>query len=377
MLLPHHLLAKARSLFPHTSQGKIYLNHAATAPLSIHVVNAITGYLRERSAGKLENFDTDLPMIGECRKFVQKLINAESSHRIALLGNTTDAINIVAAGIPWKSGDHVLLSNIEFPANVWPYLNLKRVGVELDFLQSNDGRVTTERIVDGLGPRTRLVAVSAVQFLSGYRADMVAIGDICRTRGIIFAVDGIQAVGAVRIDVQQMKIDALAAGAQKWQMSPHGSGFLYLTEDLQSRIRQSNLGWLSVAEPWDFYNFDQPLASTARRYEGGTLNFPSLWGMHAAHSMLLDFGTEAIEGHILALTQQLIDGLSHERAGIVTVEFAKSVDEQKIFTSLAEQNISVALREKKIRFSPHFYNSPKEMETVLEATRSCVRRNQT
>jgi selenocysteine lyase/cysteine desulfurase len=389
MLLPDHLLAKARDLFPHTSQRKIYLNHAATAPLSTRVVNAMTASLRERSEGKLETLDLDLPMVGECRKFVQKLMNAESPHRIAMLGNTTDAINIVAAGIPWKSGDRVLLSNIEFPANVWPYLNLKRLGVEIDIIQSADGKVTTELIVDGITPRTRLVALSAVQFLSGYRADMAAIGEICRNRGIIFAVDGIQAVGAVRVDVQQMKIDALAAGAQKWQMSPHGSGFLYLTEDLQSRIQQKSVGWLSVAEPWDFYNFDQPLASNARRYEGGTLNFPSLWGMHAALSMLLEYGTDDIEGHILSLTQQLIDGLnciegirlftpteSHERAGIVTVEFAENVDEKNVFASLAEQNITVALREKKLRFSPHFYNSPEEMAIVLEATKKLLLRSQ-
>ena len=232
-------LREIRRLFPHTAQGKIYLNHAGTSPLSSRVVSAMTDYLRERSEGRLENYQHDLPMVDACKTMIQKLINAESADRIALTANTSDAINIIASGIPWKSGDRILLNNVEFPANVWPYINLKRHGVELDIMEGADGRITAEQIFEGITGRTRLVALSAVQFLSGYRADLEAIGAFCRQRNIIFAVDAIQAVGAVRIDVQLMNIDALAAGGQKWQTSPHGTGFLYITEELQSKIQQS------------------------------------------------------------------------------------------------------------------------------------------
>ena len=378
-------LQHIRSLFPHTAQGKIYLNHAGTSPLSTRVVAAMTNYLRERSEGRLENYQHDLPMVAECKAMIHKLIHAESPDRIALTTNTSDAINIVASGIQWKSGDRVLLNSLEFPANVWPYLNLKRHGVELDFIRESNGRITTEQILDGLTSRTRLVALSAVQFLSGYRADLAAIGELCRRRDIIFAVDAIQAVGAVRIDVQSMHIDALAAGGQKWQTSPHGTGFLYLTEELQDRIQQHHLGWLGVDNPWDFSNFDQPLASTARRYEGGSLVMPSLWGYHAALSTLLEFGIDVIQHHVLEITRHLLDGFAQtpgievstpqrddERAGIVTIRLSDDVDATLIFKKLLERKVHAAVRDGKIRYSPHFYMTLEEMEVTVEATRECL-----
>ena len=213
--LPAATLQCARDLFPHVARGTVYLNHAGTSPLSSRVVEAMTRYLHERSEGMIETYQHDLPMVAECKESLRSLINAETPDRIALSANTSDAINIVAAGIPWTSGDRILLNTSEFPANVWPYLNLQRHGVRIDFIPAPDGRVTIDRILDRLTPRTRVLALSAVQFLSGYRADLETIGDICRSRGIIFAVDGIQAVGAARINVQKMKIDALAAGGQK------------------------------------------------------------------------------------------------------------------------------------------------------------------
>ncbi len=377
-------LAKARSLFPHTAQGKIYLNHAGTSPLSTRVVGSMKAYLDQRSEGKLETYQDDLPMVAECKTFVQKLVNAESPDRIALSASTSDAINIIASGIPWKSGDRILLNDLEFPANVWPFLNLKRLGVELDTIRNIGGKVTAEMMTAALTPRTRLVALSAVQFLSGYRADLGAISEMCRKRGIIFAVDGIQAVGAVRIDVQKMKIDALAAGGQKWQMSPHGTGFLYVTNELQSQIQQTNLGWLAVHNPWEFSNFTQPLAATARRYEGGSMNMPGLWGMHAALGTILEFGLDTIEDQVLGLTQVLIeefqkmDGVElytsaqpGERAGIVTIKQLRT-DEKLVFKKLMDRNITPALRDGKLRFSPHFYCSAEEMRTVAGAVKECL-----
>ncbi len=385
-LLPADLLAPARALFPHIGQGKIYLNHAATAPLSTRVIDAMTAHLQERSSGSIDSYWSDLPKKEECRAYVQKLVNAESPDRIAFAANTSDAINVVAAGTPWKPGDRVLLNDMEFPANVYPYLHLRRLGVEIDHIRCASGKITPELIEAGLAPRTRIVALSAVQFLCGYRADMAAIGEICRRRGVFFVVDGIQAVGAIHVDVQAMQIDALAAGCQKWQMGPHGTGFLYLTEALQSHLQQQYLGWLAVHEPWDFFNFDQPLAASARRYEGGTVNFPGIMGMHAALATLLEFGPDKIESHILALTEiltaelQKIDGVElyspaslHERAGIVTIKLPPQVDGNTVLQKISAQNITISLRDGKLRYSPHFYNSPEEIMLAIEATREVLR----
>lgn len=395
MKLPHHhpqllptgLLARARALFPHIARGKIYLNHAATAPLSTRVVEAMMAHFQERSSGSIDSYSTDLPKKEECRAFVQRLIHAESPDRIAFTANTSDAINIIASGLPWQSGDRVLLNDMEFPANVYPYLHLRRLGVEIDHLRCASGKITPEVIEAALTQRTRLVALSAVQFLTGYRADLAAIGKLCRRRGVFFVVDGIQAVGAIHVDVQAMKIDALAAGCQKWQMAPHGTGFLYLTEELQSHIQQQYLGWLAVRDPWDFFNFDQPLAASACRYEGGTVNFPGIMGMHAALATLLEFGMDKIESHILALTQILTDELQKidgvelfsptslpERAGIVTIKLPPQVDCNTVLQKISARNITISLRDGKLRYSPHFYNSPEEVMAAVEATREALLR---
>jgi cysteine desulfurase / selenocysteine lyase len=383
MITPDQL-SVARALFPHTATGRIYLNHAGTSPLSTRVVAAMNEHLRSRSEGEIDTYARDIEIANRARGAVARLVNAEGADRISLQGNTSDALNVVASGLEWKTGDEIILNDLEFPANVYPYLNLKRHGVSLTILPSPDGRITPEQIERAFTSRTRLVALSAVQFLTGHRADLAAIGSLCRSRGIIFAVDGIQAVGAVRIDVQGMRIDALAAGAQKWQMGPHGTGFLYLTEELQARIHQKYLGWLSVSVPWDFQNYDQPLSPSARRFEGGTLNFPGIAGFDAALATLLEFG-EGIEEQILDLTALLGEGLRAipggrvitpeppgERAGIVTLELPPGADSPRIMASLEREGIYPALREGKVRYAPHFYLTRDEITRTVEATARTV-----
>jgi selenocysteine lyase/cysteine desulfurase len=351
-------------------------------------MNAMTSYYIERSSGSIDTYATDLSKVAESRMLIRRMINAEGTDRIALMPNTSEALNTIASGLDWKSGDRVLLNDLEFPANVYPYLNLKSRGVEIDVLHAGNGDVTAEMIHRSMSPRTRVVALSAVQYLTGYRADLRAIGALCRERDIILAVDAIQGVGAIQLDVQDMRIDALAAGGQKWQMAGQGTGFLYLTEELQGRIHQQHLGWLGVQEPWEFSNLAQEPAGSARRYESGTLNIPGIWGLHAALTTILEFGLREIEQQILSLTRTLMDGLrtidgvelyspesDRERAGIVTISLPSSVDPRNVFTILAAQEITTGLREGKIRFSPHFYMSTEEMEMTVEATRESIERS--
>jgi cysteine desulfurase / selenocysteine lyase len=385
-LIPHDQLQTLRELFPHTQKGMVYLNHAAVSPLSTRVVRAQTQHLQDRSSGKIETFFDDVVQIDLTKRCIQRMINAESIKRVALVGNTSDALNIVASGIDWKPGDRVLLNDQEFPANIYPYYHLKNQGVEIDIMKCPDGRVTPELIYSSLQPRTRLLALSAVQFLSGYRADLMLLGDVCRSKGIIFAVDGIQAIGAIELDVQAMKIDAMAAGAPKWQMGPQGIGFLYLTEELQARVHQKYLGWLSVENPFDFANWDQPLDPAARRYEGGTVNIPGMWGLHAALSTLLEVGPSVIESHIMSLTQTLMDEFLNatdvklfspvelsERAGIVTIELPTSVDPTLAFQELTRREVFISLRNGKFRYSPHFYNTREEILSAATNTKDVFR----
>lgn len=368
-------LVSLRPLFPHVAHGITYLNHAATSPLSVKVVSAMQQHLTERSAGPIDTYWTDKNIINDLRVSVQRLINAESPDRIGFVTSTSEGLNIVASGLQWKSGDRVLLNDMEFPANVYPYINLRRHGVEVDTLTCRDGRITPEMIEQALTPRTKIVALSAVQFLTGWKADLAAIGSLCRSRGVWFVVDGIQAVGAVRIDVQAMKIDALSAGGQKWQMAPHGSGFVYLSANMQEAVRQQFLGWLSVDDPWDFRNYGQPLAPSARRFEGGTLNYPSLMGMKAAVDLLLEVGPENVQDQILSLTDILVDRFSRSpivtlvspvdrerRSGIVTIRPSSPEAGKRTFDRLLSEKIVISLREGQLRISPHFYNTRDDVE---------------
>jgi cysteine desulfurase/selenocysteine lyase len=388
MSFPPHILARARNLYPHTALRKIYLNHAGTGPISSKIMNAMSSYFIERSSGAIDTASTDIPRMAECRMLIRRLINAEGTDRIAFSGNTSEALNIAVAGLPWKSGDRILLNRAEFPANVYPYQNLRKHGVEIDFIDTPGGVVSPDMIAGSIRTHTRLVGLSAVQYLSGYRADLAAVGELCRSKGILLVVDGIQAVGAIQIDVQRMNIDALAAGGQKWQMAGQGTGFLYVTEELQKSIRPVHFGWLGVREPTDYDNVQQEPADAARRFETGTQNIPGIWGMHAALSTLLEFGLKDIEEQLMKLTRTLIEGFGqidgvtvysphddHERAGIVTITLPAGVDPKNVFTMLAAQEITTGLRQSKLRYSPHFYMTQQEMETAIEATRESLVRS--
>jgi selenocysteine lyase/cysteine desulfurase len=384
-LIPEPQLQTLRTLFPHLKSGQVYLNHASISPLSTRAVDAMTKYLQTHSDGTLVSYDDELKIESDCRAAVQAIIHAESKDRIALIGNTSDAINIVASGLPWQRGDRIILNDMEFPANVYPYYHLQDQGVVVDIIRCPDGRITPEMVGNAITPKTRVVALSAVQFLSGFRADLATIGNLCRDRKVWFIVDGIQAVGAVQLDVQKMKIDGLAAGAQKWQMSVQGTGFLYVNEALQEAIRPQFVGWLGVQDAWNFYNYGQPLASTAKRYEGGTVNHLGFSGMAASLSLLLEQGGDAIEHHILGLTRMLSDGLQkiegvklisplvdRERAGIVTIELPPRADAKNVFKKLLVRKTVISLREGKLRYSPHFYNSTEEIQATVQTTREFV-----
>jgi cysteine desulfurase / selenocysteine lyase len=342
-------------------------------------------HLAERSAGRIETFMADWQMVCGLREKVAAMIHARSGSRIAFAVNTSDALNVIATGMRWKAGDRIVLNDAEFPANVYPFLSARSSGAEIDILKTRDGVVTPDEILRLITPKTRLVAISAVQFLSGFKADLASIGELCRSRKIVFVVDAIQAVGAVEIDVHRMKIDALCAGAQKWQMGPHGTGFLYVSDELQEMLEQAYIGWRSVKDPFDFFNYEQPLHPDAMRYEGGTVNFPGLWGMDAAITTLMEYGVDAISRHVLALNDLLIERLDTlgkfdlmtprdhaRRGGILTFRTRNGADAAALFNSLESRNICISIRQGALRVSPHFYNSPDEIETLAEALRQFV-----
>ena len=378
-------LSEIRSAFPMLQDGIIYMNHAAVSPLSKPVTDRMRKHLSGRSHGQIDTFKRDFKSFEKARELVKDLINAESSDRISFTQNTSHGLNIVAHGLKWHNGDHIILNDLEFPANVYPYLNLEPRGVKVDFIRNRNGRITPNMIENALRPQTRLVAISAVQFLSGFMADLKAIGELCKQRGIWFVVDGIQALGARRIDVQGMNIDALATGGHKWLMGPQGAGFLYLSESVQNEIINQHIGWLSVEEPWELFNYDQPLHKTARRYEIGTPNTHGIHGLLASLELMSEIGYDRIEGQILHLTGELIDEIKEwedcdmyspipeeERAGIVTVDLPENIDTDTLLQKLKDKKLHVAIREGLLRIAPHYYNSSSEVEQATGIIRKAI-----
>lgn len=369
---------KYRSLFPFIQTGKVYLNHAATGPLSSKVVAAIDRYLHERSETQIDNYGAVLRILDETRDYIAKLLNT-TSDRIAFFDNTTNAINLLAAGLKWRPGDRIILNDIEFPANVYPFLNLKRLGVEIDFVKNRDGKILVEDIEASITPSTRLLSVSHVQFLSGYRSDLRAIGAVCRNHGIVFCVDAIQSAGVVPIDVKEMSIDFIAAGGQKWLLAPQGIAFAYISDETQNALSQAYLGWTSMKDYFsDFTRFRLDLDDTARRYENGTLNHIGVMGLHESVSTLLEVGIDSVEEHVLDLSDMLIEqfermgmrayvaGRRSERAGIISI---RTPDATQILHRLMGGNIEVAVRQGFVRISPHFYNTEDEIMALLENLR--------
>jgi len=367
-----------RELFSHYKNGTVYLNHAAISPMPNATADAIRSFLDRRQNGPVEDFENWMEILEETRMFIAQLIHSESSEQITFMGNTSDGISAVAESLPWESGNEILLNTMEFPSNVQPFRALERKGVSVRYIQPEDGMVTPDMVRSAISPNTKLVSVSAVQYLNGFRADLEGIGVVCKEKNVWFVVDGIQALGASDIDVKSAHIDALATGGHKWLMSPMGTGFLYLSNAMAKSMTPSKTGWLSVEEPWQLSNFDQPWLPVNQHLETGTMNMAGIIGMHASLKMFLDLGIKNIRNELLTLTDELIDILKkrsgvmiitpaqqERRSGIITFKQRSDSEPDDIVQLLKNQNIIISAREGLFRISPHFYNTIEEIETAV------------
>jgi cysteine desulfurase/selenocysteine lyase len=364
----------ARRQFPHTWTDMIYLNHAAISPLPFVVRDAVDRYLERRALKGIESYPWANKMALETKGLIADLLHTKPE-RIAFTLNTAEGVSILASGIDWQPGDRILLYRYEYPANVYPYLNQKRYGVEIDYMEPHDWRITLDVVKKHVTPRTRLLSLSFVQFLTGFRAEVEAIGKFCKEQNIIFAVDAIQGLPHSYIDVEKSNIDFLATGSHKWIMGTEGLGFVYISERAQSLIHQKSMGAASVSHPFNFFDFDvDRLRDDASRYENGTLNFPGIAALNAVMKFHADFGFAEIEKQVLAHSAYLISRFKtrgvkiltpdneSERAGIVSIEIEEP---EELLERLQKKNIVVAVRAGKLRLSPHFYNTEEELRTAV------------
>jgi cysteine desulfurase / selenocysteine lyase len=376
---PAYDLEALRAQFEITETGQAYLNHAGMSPLALPVKQAMIDAI-EAMAQEGSQVYTRIqePAHDEALRALGKLVNC-APDEIAFVDTTSMGINLIANSLPLKSGDNVLLCDTEFPSNVYPWLNLKRHGIKTRFVETRKGGLSLEALDAKRNARSRVVAVSAVQFFSGRRENLAEIGRYCAQHNLWLIVDAMQAVGIIPIDMEAMGIHALAAGGQKALLGPPGQGFMAIRRDLLEQMSPVFAGPLSIVD-WDHWlRYDLTFRTAARRFEMGTTNLTGLMGLLAAVKMLLELGPEnisewvthlsdiAIEA-LLALGYQVLTPLAcAEHAHIVT--FAVQDDPSQLVQRFQDAGIILRSHEDAVgngylRISSHAYNTVEEIQRV-------------
>lgn len=365
-----------RQLFPVT-QHCTYLNHAAVGVLPVPVYEAMERHLRDQRDFGAINYLDWFTAVKRTREVCAQFINAKPDE-IAFAPNTSAGLAMIANGIAWRAGDNLVTAACEFPANVIPWQRVAREhNVEVRFAQEHNGRLETEEILSLIDERTRVVTLSFVEFASGFRNDLVTIGRHCRARDVLFVVDAIQGLGALRLDVQAACIDALSADAHKFLLGPEGVALFYVSRRALERIKPTLVGWLSVERPFEMDNFNQPWAPNAQRFEPGALNTAGVRGLGAAIELFLQVGLEHIENYLLELSEYLCAGLrergyhivSSRRPGEASAIVACQHDHytaEELYRRLDAQHIITTARLGRLRISPHFYNTSSDVDRLLE-----------
>jgi cysteine desulfurase/selenocysteine lyase len=359
-----------RDQFPVT-ESLIYLNHAGVAPLCKPAADAMKQLADDALRFGSLHYDRWLAAYEGVRQSAARLIGT-TPREIAIVKNTSEGIATVAIGIDWKPGDRIIAFHEEFPANFLPWTQLEQVGVQISWLSVEDPLDKIDAACLG----ARLLAISFVQYLSGYRADLNAIGEICRRRGCFFFVDAIQGLGVFPLDVERAHVDALAADGHKWLLGPEGCGVLYVRQEAQDGIRPVEFGWTNVAKYHDYASRDLTLRPDAGRYECGTLNTIGCYGLRAALEFILEVGVGNMAPAIQALGDRIAEGAAAKGyevlgkrspatgAGIVSIRNPEK-DSHLIVRRLKELGMIAAVRQGWVRMAPHFYVRPDEIDRVV------------
>lgn len=354
----------------------VYMDHAAVGPLTRDMVYGLS----MRADDIMENGFTNAADWREdaiqTRLMYSELLGSLPDE-IAFINSTAEGVNLIANGIEWKTGDNVVLTNIDYPANIYPWMNQQPRGVTIKWVtEREDGRITVDDLAAAMDENTRVLAISFVHFVNGYRNDLKAIGELCAEKGVILFVDAIQGLGAIDLDVREMKIGALAAHSRKWLLCPGGLGVLYVDRRLLKRLHVSNPGANSVVDAGNFLDYKLTYRDSAQRFEPSSLNPIALSATRAMLAMFSGLGTSYIENRVISLTDMLCEGLRRkgytvrsprgpgEKSGIVTFS-SDTEDAGDVSAKLTDACVVHTRRYDMIRLSPHFYNTEQEVELVV------------
>lgn len=360
-----------------------FFNHAGVAPCPQAGADAMGRFVEQlRTQVYLDSHW--YPDIERLRRSAAAMLNA-APEEIAFIKNTSEGLCTVALGLDWNAGDRIVTTAVEYPANIYPWMEVaRRHGAELVMVaEETDAagarQVPLETLLREIEhPRTRLVTLSHVEFASGQRHDLGVIGRHCRERGVLFCVDAIQSMGVLPIDVRAMNIDYLSADGHKWLLGPEGAGVLFVRRELQESTRPLVVGWMNVVNAEQFGQYDYTLRGDARRYESGSLNVAGLLGLKASLELLAQLGSDAVAARLQVLTDRLVSGLADRGYTILSprsqgqwsgiVAFASPThDHGGIVTTLrTAHRTEIALREGRLRASPHFYNTERQIDDLAQ-----------
>ena len=367
-----------RTLFPAASKY-VYLNSAAVAPLPKPAVDAVVSQLNDVSENGSTHFADWIAAKQRARELAAEMLGVRGE-QIAFMRNTSDGFASIANGIRWKSGDNIVSFAREFPANYIPWRMVRdRFGVELRLVPETNGRFSFDEMIAMIDENTRLVAVSSIQYSSGFVADIERIGKAARKADALFAVDIIQGFGARGYDLPAQFVDVAAGASHKWLCSPEGCGILYVSDRARERVEPTHVGWISVDTPWDFEDTEQPYKPNALAWESGTGAASLFFGLEQSLLLLKNTGLANIQKYLDELSETLCELLAdkpydiissrvpEERSAIVCIKHRGGISSSEIAEMLERENIIVSPRGDRLRIAPHFFNNAEDIERFVAA----------
>lgn len=366
-----------RRLFPVTEKYT-YLNSAAISPMPKIAVEAVTRQLRDVSENGSVNFSAWIKTKQNCRQSVAEMLKVRPEE-IAFLRNTSDGFSCVANGLDWAEGDNIVSFEREFPANFYAWRRIRdSFGVELRLCPERHGRIDVDEFIALIDSNTKIVSISAVQFASGFKADLEKIGRVAREVDALFAVDIIQAFGVIPFDLEAQFVDIACGASHKWLFSPEGCGILYLNNRARRRIEPTLVGWISVEEPWDFEDTEQNWKPNTLAWESGTGGISLFYGLEQSLKLLKEVGAENSRKYLAELTDYLCKLLQDkdyeiissrqedEKSQIVCIKPKALQTSNEFAAALEKENIIVSPRGDRIRIAPHIFNNRADIERLIE-----------
>ncbi len=367
-----------RALFPVTDRY-IYLNHAAISPPPLATVRAVEAQLKDVQENGSANYRSWLAVKERTRELLAGLLGARPE-QVAFVRNTSDALSTVANGLDWRSGDNIVTFKSEFPSNIYPWLRIRDAfGVEVRMCEEREGRIDPLEFESLIDRNTRVVAISHVQYASGFRTDLNRLGGVARQHDALFVVDAIQALGVIPTDVEAELVDVAAGASHKWLLAPEGVGYLYLSDRARERIQPTLVGWCSVPVPDDYFNFDQGWNRGTLAWETGTGPTALIHGLKESLTLLTNHGVQNIANYLEELTDYLCERLKEknyevvssrapgEKSQIVCIRHLGGMSPMALYAHLMARHIVTAPRGARLRISPHLYNTSQEVDELIKA----------